>query len=628
MLHAFFHLFNKKWHGFCIYVGNYEPFMKTDTTYTLRLIKTTLVILLLTGFKVFAQAPFITVWKTDTTYLGTSGISTNTQIQIPATGTFSYTWERVGTPAGTGSGTGSGATTITFPSAGKYRVRITPTGTTAAQFKRFAFTAPSPSSDAIKLIGVEQWGDILWNNMDYAFSGTSNLTSIIAPDTPNLSNVTTMREMFSYAVKLTSVAGINNWDVSNVITMRSMFQEANVFNSNIGNWNTGNVRNTQDMFNGAIAFNQPIGNWNVSKDTTMYRMFQTASAFNQNIGSWMVDSVINMGSMFKSALAFNQNISGWNVSKVKRMDFMFNQASAFNQPIGIWNVSSDTTMNSMFFNAHVFNQQLSSWNLINVLNVTDMFRRTALSCSNYSNTLIGWAANPNTPNGRSLTNNTLSADGSAIKYSTDGQTARNTLTSTKGWTISGDSYDPSCLTMPLEVKLSAFTVKQQNGNALLQWTTASEQSNNGFEIQRSTDGINWEKISFSYSKAIDGNSNTVLRYDYTDGFPFAGTNYYRLKQMATNGASEYSNIVMLNFGSNVTPVHVYPNPVKSVLNIETKGNDRIVIVNAVGQVMLNKTISEVASIQTVDCSGWAKGIYFVRITDNSGMLSTQKIVKD
>jgi hypothetical protein len=43
--------------------------------------------------------------------------------------------------------------------------------------------------------------------MDYAFSGTSNLTSIIATDTPNLSNVTSMREMFSYAVKLTSVAG-------------------------------------------------------------------------------------------------------------------------------------------------------------------------------------------------------------------------------------------------------------------------------------------------------------------------------------------------------------------------------------------------------------------------------------
>jgi surface protein len=222
------------------------------------------------------------------------------------------------------------------------------------------------------------------------------------------------------------------------------------------------------MFNGAIAFNQPISNWNVSKDTTMLRMFQTANAFNQNIGSWAVDSVTNMSGMFKSAIAFNQNISGWHVVKVKTMDFMFNHANSFNQPIGTWNVSNVTNMNSMFYNAHVFNQQLSSWNLISVTNVTDMFRNSALSCSNYSNTLIGWAANANTPNGLSLTNNTLFAGG-AITYSTDGQTARNTLINTKSWIINGDSYDASCVTTSLQVKLSTFNAYKQNDKVLLQW---------------------------------------------------------------------------------------------------------------------------------------------------------------
>jgi hypothetical protein len=125
-------------------------------------------------------------------------------------------------------------------------------------------------------------------------------------------------------------------------------------------------------------------------------------------------------------------------------------------------------------------------------------------------------------------------------------------------------------------------------------------------------------LEITYSKAIDGNSNTALKYNYIDEFPFTGANYYRLKQMDISGTSDYSNVVMLNFSGDANQVRIYPNPVKSVLNIESKGNKKIVIVNAIGQVILDRTIidNEISSVQNVDCSVWTKGIYFVRVTDN------------
>lgn len=59
-----------------------------------------------------AQNPYITIWQTDIEGYGTSA---NNQIEIPAIGDFSYTWEEVASPNNNGSGTGSGLTLLTFP---------------------------------------------------------------------------------------------------------------------------------------------------------------------------------------------------------------------------------------------------------------------------------------------------------------------------------------------------------------------------------------------------------------------------------------------------------------------------------------------------------------------------------
>ena len=224
---------------------------------------------------------------------------------------------------------------------------------------------------ASNLLSVDKWGNIAWESMNSAFYDANNLM-IKATDTPNLSGVTDMSEMFFGASVFNQ--NIGGWNVSMVTNMGSMFARAIAFNQDIENWNISKVTNMAGMFLHAHAFNQDIGSWNVSMVTNMGSMFSYAYVFDQDIGGWSVDSVTNMRSMFSYVRVFNQDISGWNVSKVTNMSEMFRVARVFNQDIGGWNVSKVTDMGSMFSRAFTFNQNISGWNVSKVTDMSEMFQ--------------------------------------------------------------------------------------------------------------------------------------------------------------------------------------------------------------------------------------------------------------
>ena len=293
-------------------------------------------------------------------------------------------------------------------------------------------------------LDISNWNVSNVTNMNRMFMNARSFNQSIG--NWNVSKVTNMGSMFSGARAFNQ--NIGNWDVSNVTTMSGMFSVnsspgSSVFNQDISNWNVSNVTSMSGMFMGATAFNQNIGNWNVSKVTNMDAMFASTLnnteglTFNQDISNWDVSKVTSMSRMFSNAKSFNQDISSWNVSNVTKMTQMFSGATVFNQNIGNWNVSKVYSMEWMFSDATAFNQNLGNWKLNNNVSLAFILDKAGFLCQNYALTLKGWAENPSTP-----TNKNLGATN--VKYGTVGKTYRDFLTTQKGWTFSGDIFEPSC----------------------------------------------------------------------------------------------------------------------------------------------------------------------------------------
>jgi surface protein len=105
------------------------------------------------------------------------------------------------------------------------------------------------------LRSVDQWGDIEWTSMANTFQGTSGLV-IKATDTPNLSGVVSMQQMFDGAVNLTG--NFSGWDTSKVTSMAYLFRNTAGFNRPLASWDVSNVTSMYQMLYGATSFNQPL----------------------------------------------------------------------------------------------------------------------------------------------------------------------------------------------------------------------------------------------------------------------------------------------------------------------------------------------------------------------------------
>jgi len=95
--------------------------------------------------------------------------------------------------------------------------------------------------------------------------------------------------------------------------------------------------------------------------------------------------------------------------------------------------------------------------------------------------------------------------------------------------------DTDNTTVPVE--LTSFTANVGENNVVLNWVTDSETNNFGFEIERSEDEIDFQKIGF-----VEGKGTTLIpqQYDFVDENLAPGIYYYRLKQIDLDGAFEYS----------------------------------------------------------------------------------------
>ncbi|MGC4233999.1 MAG: BspA family leucine-rich repeat surface protein [Niabella sp.] len=438
--------------------------------------------------------PFVTKWKFD------AQANVIRFYAQTADGAVNYTWSA--SPSGnSGSGnfTQAAAGLVTLSGLSIAAGDAVTLSMEPINLRRFYISdnqTDGPDSD--KLTDVAAWGDVPWNNMQWAFTRAPNLQNITATDVPNLAGVTNMSAMFRNSANLEKVNKMNTWDVSKVTNMGDMFLGAAKFNENISTWDVSSVTTMSAMFQEARAFNQNIGGWNVSKVTAMQSMFYRANVFNWNLSSWNVSNVLTAHQMFREAFAFNQNISGWDVSKMTRMADMFRDARAFDQNLGAWKLNSVSHADGARRMFYISDPTLG------------------MSCENYSLTLQGWA------NNNDIASNVNFTEQNGRKYSSLVVDARNALIA-KGWSFSGDGLveeGSPCYNMtepepepPLPP--GAVIATFNNGYLLVRWSTATETNNSHFEIEASTNDENFTKIGRVESKAENGHSSEQLNYDFS-----------------------------------------------------------------------------------------------------------------
>ena len=184
---------------------------------------------------------------------------------------------------------------------------------------------------------------------------------------------------------------------------------------------------------------------------------------------------------------------------------------------------------------------------------------------------------------------------------------------------------------PLPVSLLSFSGYKDGFRNQLRWVTASELNNSGFEVQRSTDGQNYEPIGFVNSLAVGGNSQTQLKYNFTDANPNGLKQYYRLKQMDIDGRSTLSNILLIQGDkpSAFEIASVYPNPsrgqVTVLLNAPDNKSVTIRLIDLGGRVLQTRQVNVLAGNNSIpfDISNLAKGQYLISVGEKS-----VKVVKE
>jgi hypothetical protein len=185
---------------------------------------------------------------------------------------------------------------------------------------------------------------------------------------------------------------------------------------------------------------------------------------------------------------------------------------------------------------------------------------------------------------------------------------------------------------PLPVELVSFSARISYTNIILDWITATEVNNYGFEVQRSVQVGKWEVLGFV---AGHGNSNSPKEYNFIDNeISSSGIYYYRLKQIDNDGAYEFSNQIEVNFEApnSLELNQNYPNPFNPStiisFNLPESGRVTLKIYNIIGKEI--KTLLEdyrEAGIHTFNfnAEGFPSGMYLYRLSTN-GFTETKKML--
>lgn len=176
------------------------------------------------------------------------------------------------------------------------------------------------------------------------------------------------------------------------------------------------------------------------------------------------------------------------------------------------------------------------------------------------------------------------------------------------------------LNQPLPVSLIQFTAKKQLNTVILQWNTTNEIAQWKYEIERSSNGIQFTKIG-----TINALNNTSNTYNFVDAAitDVSGTYFYRLKIIDQNNLFKYSSVRLVNWNNTTLQINVTPNPVINgyVQIVSNQVFNQLQIFNSNGKLVVNEKTN--TATKTLNVSNLTNGVYSLKVITLNG----NKIIK-
>jgi photosystem II stability/assembly factor-like uncharacterized protein len=188
----------------------------------------------------------------------------------------------------------------------------------------------------------------------------------------------------------------------------------------------------------------------------------------------------------------------------------------------------------------------------------------------------------------------------------------------------------------IPVELTSFTGKVVDGKVVLNWRTATETNNRGFDIESSSDDITFAKVGY-----VPGFGTTTESHSYSYSLSLNNSDkqYFRLKQVDFDGTSEYSNIIEVDspVPDDYTISQNYPNPfnpsTKISFAVPVDAKVKVSVYNALGQKITDLTNRQYSAGRydlNFNAGNLSSGLYFYIIqakgNNGSSFVTTRKMV--
>jgi hypothetical protein len=177
----------------------------------------------------------------------------------------------------------------------------------------------------------------------------------------------------------------------------------------------------------------------------------------------------------------------------------------------------------------------------------------------------------------------------------------------------------------LPVNFTSFYIGKSGENIQLNWSTDKEIDNSHFDVEKSFDGLDWQKIAIVLGSGI---SDNIHNYSYNDKISTSPVVYYRLRQVDIDGRSIYSSIKMIRINEAVSAARIYGSDKNVVIDLNTsiKNNLTVSVINANGQVVRKETFNNPSYRVKINLQNASTGAYVVQVSDNKGWTEVKKVI--